>query len=593
MHRCLPAFLLFAAVLAFASASSGDHPTPEYIKLCADIANYAQKASRAFNSGDEKKALKLFGKAEAAYAQAVAMSPSLPYAFMNFGNALSNANRFDESLKVLGAAMDILHADSNADPEAVEHVKDNLRRSMYGRASMRRDMAYQEGQGNITEAREFALQQLPLSPYPPRILHDIATMELMLCDAAPHMCDSARNRLQQAQQSSVVQYMTLRAKNMRTEAQESCPASAAVLSGDDWLQCPDVSSYDQSLPAGLVALRAAPPLLLLGSQGVLLFDDLNNECACKMLSPASDPLFDVFNNMASAEDPLERLSAVGKPSYLPAVPLLSLVQFAATSFYHWMCEVLPRLVVAQSVWGMPSSSTYNVLVPNVLTAFMMQSLQALGVTSPINYRLRLSIGKAPLLFVTWKTQSLDSSKMSGFSLAHPHALQMLRTRLLERLQPQLLQNQKPALNRPTIVVASRGDSTGMRHFDENSLVGALSLAMPGHDVVLSNGSQPLFDNLALFAAASAVVGVHGGALANIVVCSASIPLVEIGFASEASWHYEHVANALQLRYARVLADADPLHRSVGAATISVNISAVVLRLKQMIHATPNTETAEL
>jgi len=165
---------------------------------------------------------------------------------------------------------------------------------------------------------------------------------------------------------------------------------------------------------------------------------------------------------------------------------------------------------------------------------MMQSLQALGVTSPINYRLRLSIGKAPLLFVTWKTQSLDSSKMSGFSLAHPHALQMLRTRLLERLQPQLLQNQKPALNRPTIVVASRGDSTGMRHFDENSLVGALSLAMPGHDVVLSNGSQPLFDNLALFAAASAVVGVHGGALANIVVCSASIPLVEIGFASEAS-----------------------------------------------------------
>jgi len=241
------------------------------------------------------------------------MSPSLPYAFMNFGNALSNANRFDESLKVLGAAMDILHADSNADPEAVEHVKDNLRRSMYGRASMRRDMAYQEGQGNITEAREFALQQLPLSPYPPRILHDIATMELMLCDAAPHMCDSARNRLQQAQQSSVVQYMTLRAKNMRTEAQESCPASAAVLSGDDWLQCPDVSSYDQSLPAGLVALRAAPPLLLLGSQGVLLFDDLNNECACKMLSPASDPLFDVFNNMASAEDPLERLSAVGKP----------------------------------------------------------------------------------------------------------------------------------------------------------------------------------------------------------------------------------------------------------------------------------------
>jgi len=42
---------------------------------------------------------------------------------MNYGNALSNANRFEESLQVLAAAMERLEADANADAEAVEHVK--------------------------------------------------------------------------------------------------------------------------------------------------------------------------------------------------------------------------------------------------------------------------------------------------------------------------------------------------------------------------------------------------------------------------------------------------------------------------------------
>jgi capsular polysaccharide biosynthesis protein len=164
-------------------------------------------------------------------------------------------------------------------------------------------------------------------------------------------------------------------------------------------------------------------------------------------------------------------------------------------------------------------------------------------------------------------------------------LQMLRKRLLEHIKQQQQQQ------RPSVVVASRGQSTGMRHFDEKELVLALSTALPGHDVVVADGSLPLFDNLALFAAASAVVGAHGGALANIVVCSTSTPIVEIGFASEASWHYEHVAHALHLRHARVLADADPLHRSVGAARISVNVTAVAARLAHMLLVSPHADAA--
>jgi hypothetical protein len=401
-------------------------------------------------------------------------------------------------------------------------------------------------------------------------------MQLMLCDSVPHMCNAARERLHQAQQSTAVQYMRMRSKGMPAQARQACVSSASVLSGGDWLRCADVSQDGGSLPAGLLALRVKPPLRLLGRDGVLSFDGSSSDCACSLLSPASDPLLDVFANVAPSDDP--------QVSYAPAVPLLSLVQFAARSFYHWMCEVLPRLVVAQAVWGKPSPATYNVLLPKSSTAFMTQSLHALGVASTIEFRNKLQLARAPLLFVTWNAQSLLPDKPAGFSLAHPHALRLLRSRLLEivRLQQR---------HRPSVVVASRGEQTGMRNFDERALVNALSAALPSCDVVVANGSQPLLDNLALFASASAVVGVHGGALANIVACAAFTPVVEIGFPSEASWHYEHVAGALQLRYARVLADADQLHRSVGAATISCNVSAVAARLLQLMESKPASDAS--
>jgi tetratricopeptide (TPR) repeat protein len=125
MRRIAPhaSVLLLCFALAAATAGHGAQPSNEYVKLCEAIAQHAQAAGRAFNSGDVAGAQKLFGKAEAAYKQAVAMSPNHPYAFMNYGNALSNANRFEESLQVLAAAMERLEADANADAEAVEHVK--------------------------------------------------------------------------------------------------------------------------------------------------------------------------------------------------------------------------------------------------------------------------------------------------------------------------------------------------------------------------------------------------------------------------------------------------------------------------------------
>ena len=71
----------------------------------------------------------------------------------------------------------------------------------------------------------------------------------------------------------------------------------------------------------------------------------------------------------------------------------------------------------------------------------------------------------------------------------------------------------------------------------------------------------------LFASAAVVVGVHGGALSNILFCRPGAMLLELSVRSSVARHYEHAAVALGLRYASVPLAAD--QRGVAAANVSL------------------------
>ena len=85
--------------------------------------------------------------------------------------------RAASTLQLLDQAMQRLKADPNADPEAVTHVEGSMRHALYGRASMKRDIAYEEGQGNVTAAWLWAQQQLDERVVYPKIT-DLATAAL-------------------------------------------------------------------------------------------------------------------------------------------------------------------------------------------------------------------------------------------------------------------------------------------------------------------------------------------------------------------------------------------------------------------------------
>ncbi len=93
------------------------------------------------------------------------------------------------------------------------------------------------------------------------------------------------------------------------------------------------------------------------------------------------------------------------------------------------------------------------------------------------------------------------------------------------------------------------------------------------ELVIFDGSAGIKGGVPLFRRACAVVGVHGGALSNVLfsahddVHAARVMLVELTVASRIAAHYAHTAEALGLRYAAVPLVDDG--HGVGATNVSL------------------------
>ena len=76
------------------------------------------------------------------------------------------------------------------------------------------------------------------------------------------------------------------------------------------------------------------------------------------------------------------------------------------------------------------------------------------------------------------------------------------------------------------------------------------------------------DTIELFARARIVVGVHGGALSNVLFCPKGALLVELTVDSPYTRHYEHAAVALGLEYVGIPLVRD--ERGVGANDVRID-----------------------
>lgn len=87
-------------------------------------------------------------------------------------------------------------------------------------------------------------------------------------------------------------------------------------------------------------------------------------------------------------------------------------------------------------------------------------------------------------------------------------------------------------------------------------------------IVFDGGEHSTAEAITLFSRAKLVVGVHGGALTNILFCQQGTQVIELGFRTKKSRHYRHAAAALDLGYSLLHVKAD--ERGMGAATVALD-----------------------
>ena len=293
--------------------------------------------------------------------------------------------------------------------------------------------------------------------------------------------------------------------------------------------------------------------------------------------------------------------------------LASLVNYASTDFYHFVLEGLGRLALLLPV--LLADPSLQLAVPTTRTklaggqGFVAQLLQlALPAGfAPARLVPYADEGDAPgerlrassqIVWADWPSVSSDDgfvwpsvSSDDGFGFGRAdgrtngrpthcltpapvlRAAAAMVARAWEAKHPEVHAAEFEA--RPALIVAVRRD-VSMRNLapaDEASLLSEMrNLAAEVHwELVVFDGSAGIAGSVPLFRRARAVVGVHGGALSNVLFSAhdsagnGRVLLVELTVASRIAAHYAHAAAALGLRYQAVPLVDDG--RGVGASSV--------------------------
>merc|ERR1712194_621525 len=124
---------------------------------------------------------------------------------------------------------------------------------------------------------------------------------------------------------------------------------------------------------------------------------------------------------------------------------------------------------------------------------------------------------------------------------------------------------------PSLLYISRAGQSMRAKFAEDvvmreGLKAIAGEASPALTFRIFGGEGSLKQQASIFRDARAVVGTHGGALTNLLFCSPSTLVFEIGFESPLSGHYRHLASALGIRNVHINLKVDARHGCGGSTS---------------------------
>jgi capsular polysaccharide biosynthesis protein len=230
------------------------------------------------------------------------------------------------------------------------------------------------------------------------------------------------------------------------------------------------------------------------------------------------------------------------------------------NYYHWLFDCLPRLLMARR-YGVLDGR--RILINENLASFQEETLQIMGVDKdhllPVPVREALEIEEVCV-----------PNMLTTSTICHPLVPVLLR----EALPPSV-----PGAGRR--IYLSRQDASTRRLINEPALIELLEGF--GFET-LTPSQMSVQAQIDACAGASAVVGVHGAAMANLVFCRPATPVVEIYSPAHPASFFAVMARMCQLPFHRVAAmvidpqpDTSPLHRTweVDLAAMKTALSAAL------------------
>lgn len=312
-----------------------------------------------------------------------------------------------------------------------------------------------------------------------------------------------------------------------------------------------------------------------GNDGILLHQETR-----RVYLPSFGPQIPLHKNLHELPPHSSGTSAaVGRPAVL-------VVQLFAVGYYHWLLEVLPRLLVGLSQY--PGAA---VIVPSNdghLKLFMNRTLELIGITKEqlILYDLPNDPAAAAgcrlvvphLVHVDWAPKTGTAPGIASH-LPPRHALLWLR----RALRPQ------DAPDRPerVIVWIQRAAAATRRISNEARLLNVmrgLAAQLQFRVVVFSDVPMPLpqratFD---LFSRAAVVIGMHGAGLAHIVVSCRGTAVLEFTLPEAHATYYAHLCRAVGLSHFKLQLRGAALYSQPAVEVPEVEFRRTLQRLMAAI-----------
>ena len=212
---------------------------------------------------------------------------------------------------------------------------------------------------------------------------------------------------------------------------------------------------------------------------------------------------------------------------------------AKNNYYHWLIDVLPRLLILEE--KIQKNNIKNILVPNYQKKYQLDSLKCFFKKNNMNF-INLSQNK----YLKFKSIIFSSNDI-GFDFYNLHLLKKLKKRVFDYMR----ENRISSKHNFSRIYINRLDANLKKNrylINENELISELK-KKGFRSITLSDYS--FFDQALIFYNAKLIIGLHGAGLANILFAKKKTKIIEL---TNSNWPniYDKLSKCLGLNYRKVL-----------------------------------------